>query len=386
MRVIQFVVFFSIVFTVYGLVNAYIFSRGLRTFEQGTAMRTWYIIGFWSLASTFFLGRILEKVYLSHLSDLFTWMGSFWLAAMLYLFLTVLIVDILRLANHFFPFFHLFSESFLFRNPQWMTIITAIVVFFTVLAGHINALNPRIHELSIETETASKNRKELRIVMASDIHLGTIISTKRLTKIVDKINGLNPELVLFAGDIVDEDLQPVIRQNLGSLLSQIKSPLGVFGSTGNHEYIGGADPAVEYLSRHGISMLRDTMIEVVDNVYIAGRDDIEGNRFGGRVRKSLKEISDSRKANSFLIVLDHQPRAYPEAISNKAGLVLSGHTHHGQLWPLNYITQAIFPVSWGYRQFEKTHVYVSSGLGSWGPPVRIGNRPEIVVITLKFKS
>ncbi len=386
MRLIQFAVFFSIVLTIYSLVNYYIFSRGLRTFEQGTLLRTFFISGFWLLVSTFILGRVLEKVYLSHLSDLFTWLGSFWLAAMLYLFLAVVLVDIVRLANYFVPFLHRFDETFLFKNPQWITIGIATTVFFVVLAGHINALHPRIHSITIDTGLKSEQRSELRFVMASDIHLGTIISTKRLSKIVSQINDLQPEVVLFPGDILDEDLAPVIRQNLGQLLTGIKAPMGIIGSTGNHEYIGGADAAVKYLSTHGLTILRDSMMQLTDKVYVAGREDIESKRFGGVARKSLKEISGLRPEGSFLIVLDHQPRAIPEAIENKAGLVLSGHTHHGQMWPLNYITSAMFPVSWGHKLFEETHVYVSSGLGTWGPPVRIGNRPEIVVFTLLFNK
>jgi len=85
-----------------------------------------------------------------------------------------------------------------------------------------------------------------------------------------------------------------------------------------------------------------------------------------------------------VILMDHQPFRLEEAVSNGADLQLSGHTHHGQLWPFNHITSAIFEVSWGYRQIGRTHVYVSSGVGTWGPPVRVGNRPEIVHLTLLF--
>lgn len=384
MRLIQFIVFFGIVTVVYTLVNFYIFSRGLRTFAPGSNLRTYYTIGFWLLASTFILGRVFEKVYLSLFSDAFVWVGSFWLAAMLYFFLIVFFIDILRLANHFFPFLHLLKDTFIMKSPHLLTMGVATLVFFVILAGHFNALIPRIHHLDIQTGLKATDRKELRIVMASDIHLGTIISTRRVTKMVEKINAQKPDVILFPGDIVDEDLAPVIRQNLGAYLKKLNAPLGIIGSTGNHEYIGGANSAVSYLRQHGLVMLRDTMMQLTENIYVAGRDDIESNRFAGEQRKSLKAITTNRPEGSFLIVLDHQPRAIPEAVENKADLVLSGHTHHGQMWPLNYITQAAFPVSWGHKLFDKTHVYVSSGLGSWGPPVRIGNRPEIVVITLHF--
>lgn len=384
MRLIQFIVFFGIVTVVYTLVNFYIFSRGLRTFAPGSSLRTYYTIGFWLLASTFILGRVFQTVYLSILSDVFVWAGSFWLAAMLYFFLLVFFIDILRLANHFFPFFHFLKDTFVMKSPHLLTIGLATIVFFIILAGHLNALVPRIHHLDIQTGLKATDRKELRIAMASDIHLGTIISTRRVTKMVEKINAQKPDVILLPGDIVDEDLAPVIKQNLGAILLKLEAPLGIIGSTGNHEYIGGVNPAVNYLRNHGLVILRDTMLQLTDNIYVAGREDIESNRFAGLKRKSLKEFTSNRPDSSFLIVLDHQPRAIPEAVANKANLVLSGHTHHGQLWPLNYITQAAFPVSWGHKLFDKTHVYVSSGLGSWGPPVRIGNRPEIVVITLHF--
>ncbi len=384
MRLMQFIIFFGIVLTVYTLLNYYIFSRGLRTFEPGSTLRTFYIVGFWALAATFILGRVLEKIYLSHLSDFFTWTGSFWLAAMLYLFLAVVAIDIVRLINHFVSFFHHFEGIIWMQKPYLITVFVSVVVFLLVLVGHLNALNPRIKEININTGTKSMHGKSLRLVMASDVHLGTIISKKRLTKYVKLINELKPEAVLFAGDILDEDLAPVIKQNLGDLLNTIDAPLGVYGTTGNHEYIGGASRAIEYLSGHGIKMMGDTMTQLVDNVYLAGREDIESVRFAGKTRKKLDSFTGSRPHDSYLIVLDHQPRAIPEAVDAGVGLLLSGHTHHGQMWPLNYITQAAFPVSWGLKKFEKTNVYVSSGLGSWGPPVRIGNKPEIVVITLMF--
>ncbi len=130
---------------------------------------------------------------------------------------------------------------------------------------------------------------------------------------------------------------------------------------------------------------RDTVITLYDKVLLGGRDDIQSNRFAGFNRKTLSEISSGIEDDQFLILLDHQPAGIPEAVESEVDLILCGHTHHGQLWPLNYITQAMFAVSWGYKKIKNTHVYVSSGIGSWGPPVRIGNRPEVVEITLNFK-
>ncbi len=384
MRNLQFIFFFGIVFSLHFLINLYIFTKGLRSFESGSQLRLCYSIGFWTLALSYFAGRLLEKLYLSYLSDLLTWIGSFWLAAMLYLFLIVLFIDVLRLINHFVPFFH--HLGIFTQKPYLLTIGIAVFVFLLLLGGHINSIYPRVRTIELQKQITDANPKEIKIVLATDIHLGTIISTKRVRRIVELINKQQADLVLFAGDIVDEDLAPVIRQDLGAILAEIKPALGVYGITGNHEYIGGADAAVEYLSEHGIIMLQDEMLQITDQIVVAGRNDLSSNRFNAEKRKPLTEILANVSNNQFVIVMDHQPSKIFEAVDAGADLVLSGHTHHGQLWPLNYITQAMFPISWGLKRFENTTAYVSSGVGSWGPPVRIGNKPEIVLFTLKFEN
>lgn len=384
MRIVQFIIFFSIVLTVHLLVNYYIYIRGLRTFEQGSLLRQLYTIGFWTLAASFFAGRFLERIYLSHLSDLFTWAGSFWLAAMLYLFLTVFVIDLLLLLNLAVPVLVWTKNTFIGTHPYFLTIGIAAAVFLLVLAGHFNAIYPRVKQLSIDAAKTGQSAESLRIVLATDIHLGTIVGPKRVNRMVSRINEQKPDLVLLAGDIVDEDLAPVIRQNLGQILGSIKAPLGVIGATGNHEYIGGANEATAYLRQHGIVMLRDSALAINDRLWIIGRNDIESNRFAGEQRLPLRQIIQQIPQDAFTIVLDHQPRAYAEAQDSGVGLILSGHTHHGQMWPLNYITSAMFPLSWGYKKFGEMHAYVSSGAGSWGPPVRIGNVPEVVVIDLKY--
>jgi predicted MPP superfamily phosphohydrolase len=223
----------------------------------------------------------------------------------------------------------------------------------------------------------------LRIVAASDIHLGTIIGRKRLRSIVDRINSLEPDVVLLPGDIVDEDLAPVIRENLGETLRSIRSNQGVFAVTGNHEHIGGAGPACAYLAEHGITMLRDSVARLEGGIYIVGREDRSSAGFGGRKRKTLESLMADVDTAYPVVLMDHQPFGLEEAAGKGIDLQLSGHTHHGQLWPLNKITEAVYELSWGETVKGETHFYVSSGVGTWGPPVRTGNRPEIVLIRLR---
>ena len=378
------VVFFAVFFFIYGLVNFYIFLRGWEAIPPGSPLRVPYLALFLFLALAFIAGRFLERAWLSPVSAVLVWVGSFWLAAMLYFFLAVALLDLLRLVNHFIPFFPLFVTG----NYAASRLVTGwgvtALVFVTLLGGHLNALSPRIREIDITVRKKSAGSGDtLRIVAASDIHLGTIIGRRRLRSIVDRINSLDPDVVLLPGDIVDEDLGPVIKENLGETLRSIRSKQGVFAVTGNHEYIGGAGAACAYLADHGITMLRDSVARLEGGMYIVGREDRSSAGFGGGKRRTLESLMADVDTTYPVVLMDHQPFRLEEAAGKGIDLQLSGHTHDGQLWPLNKITGAVYEVSRGEAVKGETHFYVSSGVGTWGPPVRTGNRPEIVLVRFR---
>ncbi|MBT7697695.1 MAG: metallophosphoesterase, partial [Desulfobacterales bacterium] len=254
------------------------------------------------------------------------------------------------------------------------------------IAGYINSINPVLTNLNIIIEKKVNSLKSLNVVMVSDIHLGTIISNSRLTRLVDSINKLNPDIVLFAGDIVDEDITPVIVNNLGDILKNIKSKYGTYAVTGNHEYIGGVDAADKYLNEHNIIVIRDSKVKIDNSFYIVGREDISSKYMMNKERKSLNKIMVDIDKSYPVIMLDHQPYELSNAVKNGVDLQLSGHTHNGQIWPLNYITDKIFEIGRGYKKIENTHFYVSNGFGTWGPPIRVGSRPEIVSINVVFNG
>jgi uncharacterized protein len=379
-----FILFLLVVITIYALVNTYIFSRALQAIPAGSPYRTWFIIGFWLVASAFVLARFLERAYPCNFTEVITWIGSLWLGAMAYFFFAIVLIDLGRLLN---SLFHIFPSAFYVNYEKTKLIalgVTVCIVFITVLAGFINARLPRIKNLDITIPKTVSGDKTMKIVMASDIHMGTLIAKRRTNWLVNRINSLEPDLILLAGDVVDEDLKPVIRRNLGETLSTLKARLGVYGITGNHEYIGGVEEACRYLTEHGVKMLRDTSVLVDNRLYLVGREDRDKPRFTGKPRKSLEEVMQPVDRSYPVLLMDHQPFRLEQAARQGVDLEVSGHTHHGQLWPFNYITKAIYELSWGYKKIGGTNYYVSSGFGSWGPPIRLGNRPEIVVITLRF--
>ncbi len=366
MKIAPFIIFFSIVLVIYGLLNTYIFSRFIQCIPSGSPFRIWAIVLFWVVAGSFIVARFLERAYPCDFTEVMTWIGSFWLGAMAYFFLAVLLIDFARLINHFIPFFQQLFYADYQKTKLIALFITIGIVMITVTAGFINARNPVITMLDLNISKSVQGSKTLKIAMASDIHLGTLVGKRGASRLVRMINGLHPDIILLAGDLVDEDLKPVIRRNLGDTLKNLHAPLGVYAITGNHEYIGGAEEAVAYLTAHNIKFLSDTT-ELIDNrFYLAGRDDRDKTRFTGKPRKPLADVLKGVDHSHPIILMDHQPfqLSIPEELG--VDLQLSGHTHHGQIWPFNYITNAIYEVSRGYKKKGNTNIYVSCGFGTWG--------------------
>ena len=376
--------FFGIVFALYGLINYYIIRRGLSIVSS--EHKTLFLVVSIFVVVSYIAGRFLERAFPSIISTVLIWIGSFWIAFMFYFFLSLVAVDLLRLINHFVPFF----PEIISKNPEKTKRFTALViilfVFITVAGGYINTKMIVVQHYKIPVKKSAGNLKSLNIAMASDIHLGTILDSSFLEKVVDKINALNPDIVLLPGDVIDEDIGPVLRDNMGHLLEKIKSKYGVYAVTGNHEYIGGVDAACNYLTSHGIKMLRDSVIKIDNAFYLIGREDIAIRQFAHKQRKDLKELLNGVDHSFPLIMMDHEPFKLNEAFENGIDLQLSGHTHNGQLWPMNFLISKIYELGWGYMIKGNTHYYVSCGVGGWGPPIRTGSRPEIVNIKLVFKG
>jgi uncharacterized protein len=383
-RTHAFIIFFSVIIVLYGLINTYIYIRGLQAIPSSSSLRHWFTFVFWFLALSYFSARLLERFALSRFTDGLIWIGSFWLGAMVYFLLILLTIDVFRLINYIVPFF----PDIITKNYQHAKFITACIVtgivLLVVIGSRINQMTPQIKTLDLTINKKSP-MKQLNVVMVSDVHLGTIICNSHFVRIVEKINSLNPDVVLFVGDLVDEDIEPVIRQNLGETLRKIKSKYGIYAATGNHEYIGGVEEACKYLAEHGVVMLRDSMVKVADACIFIGREDVSIRQFNGHQRKSLSELMNTVDKSLPVILMDHQPLHLNEAVEQGADLQVSGHTHNGQLWPFNYIANAVYEVSWGYKKKGSTHIYVSCGVGTWGPPMRSGNTPEVVNLKLKFE-
>jgi predicted MPP superfamily phosphohydrolase len=200
---------------------------------------------------------------------------------------------------------------------------------------------------------------------------------------VSKINSLEADLVLFAGDIIDRNMDTYKNENLNEELSRIKAAMGVYAVAGNHDYFWGNIGELEKeLATAGVRLLVDEAVSVDGAFYLIGRNDFSRSRWGVG-RKSLKELASGLDASLPLIAMDHQPRNLNEAEEAGIDLHVSGHTHRGQIWPGNAVVKRLFENSYGLLHKGKTAFVVTSGFGTWGPPLRIGSRAEIVLIELK---
>ena len=373
-------IFLSVVLILTIGLNYYLYRQTDPIFHIAGKYETAIRVLFWLIALSYPIGRFLERAVPSGASEMVAKIGSIWLAAMLYLTLMFLIFNIVKFIYGWtgFPSFMSAKDGVVFLRRLTIGIYATTAVI--VLAGYVNALYPKVSKVSIATDKSLNGNSMLKIAAASDIHLGTIISNGRLERFVQMMNEQKPDIILLAGDIFDEDLGPVIQNNMGDQLKQLSAPLGVYAITGNHEYIGGAEAAIKYLEDHGITVIRDSVVTPQGLLNVVGRDDRQAKMMSGKMRKPLKLLVENIDNKLFTVMLDHQPYHLSQAVENGIDLQISGHTHHGQLFPLNLITKAMFEVSRGYKQIENSHFYVSTGFGTWGPPVRVGNRPEIVVI------
>jgi predicted MPP superfamily phosphohydrolase len=379
----QMLIFFLIVFTIYFFANLYLFIKGYRAIPADGNLRIIYSVVFLILASTFIAGKFLERADSSVVSDILNIIGGFWMAFMLYGIILFLISDIA------FPILKLtgvIGGETIPLYKKWVFISTLAISAVLITVGFINAVMPVVTEYNITINKPAGNLKSFRIAAVSDIHLGSIIRKRSVKKLSEMLRKTEPDAVFLLGDIVDGEIGPVLRDDLLSYFTCPKCKDGLLAITGNHEFIGGAEITIPYIEKKGIRILKDEMVTLEGAIQVIGRIDRDGARFRGGKRQPLDSLMLQVDKSLPVILLDHQPLHLDETEKNGIDLQLSGHTHNGQMWPLNYITAKIYEVSYGYKRKGNTQIIVSSGFGIWGPRIRLGTRSEILLINIKFKG
>ena len=289
------------------------------------------------------------------------------LIILLYLFMLFLVLDLGRLVR-------LIPRTLLYNN--WTTVIAIVVLMTAVFTyGYLHYKHKYREEINLTTKKPMA--KPLKLVMMSDLHLGYHNRRAELHRWVEMINEEHADAVLIAGDIIDMSIRPLKEEKMFEEFKLLNAP--VFACLGNHEYYSGEPDAQKFYEQAGIHLLQDSAT-VVGDLCIIGRDDRTN-----RHRMGLTEIMKQADRTKFTILLDHQPYHLEQAERQKIDFQFSGHTHHGQVWPISWITESIYECAFGPYQKGDTRYYVSSGIGIWGGKFRIGTRSEYAVININNK-
>lgn len=366
---------------IYGGLNYYI---GLRLLQWLTVVvpttlnRPVYWIIYWLLALSFPLTRMTAGWVPLWLTEAVARISGYWLALYVYVLPLLLLIDVVRLLNRLIP---LLPARVVDGASLVKVTGGALCLLFVglMLYGTWRARNPVVTAYDVAIAKPAGAYEELNVVLISDTHFGHIIGKSRARQLVAMVNDLEPDLILFAGDTIDDDFRPFVAHDMAAELSKMKARLGTYGVLGNHD--AGSEDLHAFraeLERAGIRLLVDEWVKVDDSFYVVGRNDSRSR--GASLQQVLAGVDPSLP----VLLMDHQPDRLAESEAAGVDLQVSGHTHRGQLWPGSLITSRIFEVDWGYLQKGASQFIVSLGYATWGPPVRIGNTPEVVQIHLTF--
>lgn len=306
------------------------------------------------------------------------WAGGYGMGICMYLLLFTAAADLLLLAPKLMKLS--FTVHPLFKG--FVTLGVLLLTAATCIGGFVNARNIRHVSYDIRLQ-GKQDLSDLKVVMISDLHLGSVGSENRLEKIVDEINGLNPDVVCIAGDFFDTDFGSIRDPDRAvETLHKLRSTYGVYACLGNHDGGQTHDQMKAFLEQANIRLLDDASTVIDDRLVLVGR--LDGSAIGGYAdakRKPLSEFFLREDLSLPVIVMDHNP-SHIDEYTTEADLILCGHTHKGQVFPGNLITNGMYTVDYGYYQkdADSPHVIVSSGVGTWGMPIRVGSSCEIVTI------
>lgn len=375
-------IFIGLLFlAIYGLIVFYIGRTGWSWMKPKVSkrFRLVYIVIITFLSTSFIMAYVFDN------NMILSIIGSYWLA--LFSLLAMLL-----------PLFHLiiWLAKLLPRAhhqlQKWAGIIILVIVISLISYGSFNAFSPTVREYAIHIDRPIdlEQDAELRIVLASDMHFNYLSGKRSAQRLVSEINALKPDIVLFPGDIIDNDLVVYQDKGISDILSGIESTHGVYAFLGNHDrYSGRMQELIDTFEQSGMRVLYDEVEEITDWLTLIGRKDFsDPERVAlGEIVEQIGVLQDGNAVqdnthNKVLVMLDHQPVEYDIAEQAGIDLLVSGHTHYGQIAPAHFITGLIYENDYGYLRKENLHTVVTSGYGFWGPPIRIGSRSEVVLIRL----
>ncbi len=364
--------FFVTILSIWAAMHVYAFWRVASIAVFAHVPRWVLAVAAVFLWSSFLLSRFAERFGAERLSEALEVVGANWIGFLFLVVVCFLAADVVTgfgyLAPHVAP-----------AVRGWALIAGAVLCIIAVVQGW---RAPVLQSYEIELRNLPAERDGTVLVAASDLHVGGIRGDHWLSARIDEINAQHPDLIVLAGDIVEGHV-PAEPQIVNDF-RRLSAPLGVWAVNGNHETYGVRGEDTPVLEKAGIGVLRDRWAELAPGVVLAGVDDLTTRRRRGEAGAPFIERAlASRPAKSATIFLSHSPMLPERAAQLGAGLMISGHTHGGQIWPFGYIVRQFYPLLAGRYNVDGMAVVVCRGTGTWGPQMRLWSRGELLRITLR---
>jgi predicted MPP superfamily phosphohydrolase len=368
--------FHTMITLAYVIPNIYVFLRIWQIFIN-KGYKLYYTIIYILIASIYPVGNLFSEEDAGFIATAFSAIGNYILPFYLYLFLSVLAFDILLLINLLLKI----VPADKMKSTRFKIAGLSVVIFLSiavVTGGIINFNTIRTSEYNIVIEGKKSKIEHLKIAFVADFHLQESTSVQFVKRFAEKIAVIKPDLMLFGGDIVEGDREDENMVLFEELLKDIKTRYGVFTVLGNHEYYGGQDKG-SFFDKAGMKVLCDSIVVIDSSFNLGGRYD---SHFSTRkpIGIFMKSVTDSLP----MILVDHRPTEILQVSKTATDVQLSGHTHDGQMFPINLITGKVYELSRGYRKIGNTYFFVTTGIRLWGPPVRTVGKSEIMIINITF--
>lgn len=361
-------------------------------------------------ASSIFLGKFLPE------SGIQRWIlrfGNYWLGYLIYLIFFLAVIDLVLIVWLIGSGKKKKEQSEienevqvaeqLYKNRMVYGVLAAVVVLgstgFSVY-GSIHAKQIKTAEYELEVEKDAGDLKELNLILIADLHLGYSVGCPEMEKMVKTINAQNPDLVVLAGDIFDNSYEALDDpEGLAEIIRGIQTRYGVFAVYGNHDVeetlVAGfsVEPSKDarrdermdaFMKNSGIQVLEDQTVLVDDSFYLTGRLDGEKNGYGSSKRASLESLLQSVDLKKPVFVINHEPDELEEYAAEGVDVLLSGHTHAGQFFPLTIVQPFVWENHWGMKKVDSMYSLVTSGVGVYGPDLRVGTDSEIMSVKVRF--
>lgn len=364
MRVVNFIIFLTVALLIYSSLHGVVYFRIANGLNMPPAKRLALKLFLLAAALSFIIGEVAGRHHWGYPIQYF---GSMW-------------VGILAIAFTLFVFEWLLSVLTSVDRKIATVCALLLLVLLSSISIYQGGRSPRIREIRVPMKKLPARMSGFTIVQLSDIHLGNLTSFKRIQWIVDRVNALRPHLVVITGDLADRDI--CRKKEFCLILRRLNAEFGVLAVTGNHEFYAGQDMITEIARQAGFRFLDNEAFQVGDVLQVAGLRDDAARQFslgGPDLDAALKGL-DPKKPT---ILLYHRPALFARAARMGVDLQLSGHTHAGQLPPMDFLVWLIYKYPWGLGRLGDSYIYTSCGTGTWGPPMRLFSRSEIVKIVLE---